>query len=336
MKPKTSTSLVAFEEKLFDIKDEPIPEGAWWWWFWLFFFDNPQNPKKPRQLMILWSTKNVDEIDCNDLHIKLKRPLDKTCLDGAAAAWYYDGETMHHNFVLEQCELTITPKGLTAKGKTPSSFSVEGTTNTVRVGEAMEFVAEGRGTHDFTLPSHSEDTYAAGKGYSILKLNHLDLTGKVDGEKITGSAYFQRVFVNAPVPQWYWGVIHFEAGAVLTYFNPRLFGLNLNKEVSFFDGKKLHRFFDIRVTRAGESETPTFEIEARDGEKKLSFHVDAYAHSSWTFKKKALGILPNTLIYNEYPATVSNFRFQNGNEVVTGDEFGASVGNAEHTTGFLL
>ena len=92
MPVKSKNTKVNFKRKVFDIADEPRPRGAWWWWFWLFFFNNPKNPAKPRQLMILWSSKNVKKISCNDLQINLTHPDDRSNLDGAVAAWYYDGK----------------------------------------------------------------------------------------------------------------------------------------------------------------------------------------------------------------------------------------------------
>ena len=101
--------------KVFDIEDEPMPHGAWWWWWWLFMFDNPENPKKPRQLMILWSTMNVKEIYCNDLLIRLNLTSDRSNIDGAVCAWYFDGEKMHHNFLREQCFLKVTDKSISSE-----------------------------------------------------------------------------------------------------------------------------------------------------------------------------------------------------------------------------
>ena len=107
MQVKNKVDMLDFGQKVFDIKNEPMPRGAWWWWFWIFFFNNPKNPKKPQQLMILWSTKNVKKLECNNLKIKLNHLQDKNNLNGAVAAWYFDGEIMHHEFLLEQCDLNI-------------------------------------------------------------------------------------------------------------------------------------------------------------------------------------------------------------------------------------
>ena len=343
-KMKTKIDLVDLEQKVFDIKNEPMHKGAWWWWFWLFFFDNPKNPGKPRQLMILWSIKNVKEVDCNYLKIKLDCSRDIRDFEGAVvAAWYFDGEKMHHNFLLEQCGIHVSDKELSSGSIMPTSFSINKTKNTIKIGDDFEFIAEA-GTetghkHHFTLPSYHSHTYVGSKGYSIMKLNHLNLSGKVKNKPIHGSAYFQRVFVNAPSIPWYWGIFHFENGGILSYFNPHLLGKSLKKDISFFDGKKMHEFIDINIKRSGEDTASlSFTVSGENEHEKINFTVKSYSHSSWTFKRKALGIIPNKLVYNEYPAVISDLKLTNkktGKKIIL-EDLGKSVGNAEYTTGLLL
>jgi hypothetical protein len=325
------------EKKIFDIKNEPMPRGAWWWWFWLFFFDNPKNPEKPRQLMILWSTKNVKEIYCNDLRIKMNHTENREILDGAVASWYFDGERMHHNYLLEQCNINIKHDGLSSTSSIPTSFSIDGSKGTVRIGKDIEFVAETAGSHEFLKPSYRSNTYIGSKGYYIIRMSYLKLSGKVNGEKVRGSAYFQRVFVNVPSPPWFWGIFHFDSGSILTYFNPHIFGKSIKKEISFFDGKKTHKFVDMKVKKSGKK-LPKFTVSGENASQKIRFTVEPYSHSSWTFRKKSLGFVPNKLVYNEYPAVISAFELDDkktGKKTVLGD-LGKSVGNAEHTTGLLF
>ncbi|MCK5023567.1 MAG: hypothetical protein KAS04_05315, partial [Candidatus Aenigmarchaeota archaeon] len=232
MKTKEKRVFIDLEKRVFDVKNETMTRGAWWWWFWLFFFNNPKNPDKPRQLMILWSTKNVKEIKCNHLKIKLDHDItNKTNLDGAVAAWYFDGEKMHHNFLLEQCNVLLKEHGLLSKSKISTSFTMKGKKSIVKIGKDMEFVATAEEKYDMTKPYHNSNTYIRNLGYSIIKVNHLDLKGKVDNKPINGSAYFQRVFVNSPSVPWYWGIIHFESGALLTYTNFKMFAKNFKKDI---------------------------------------------------------------------------------------------------------
>lgn len=339
MEPNRNAKISELEQKVFDIKNEPLPRGAWWWWFWLFFFENPENPAAPRQLMILWSTKNVREIDCNNLKIRLNhQPMDRSNLDGAVAAWYFDGETMHHNFLLEQCSIHVSDRGLASDSSTPTSFVINKTENIVTIGDEFEFRAKaGNNNHDFTMPTYRAHTYLGNMGYSIIRLNHLELSGRLKNEPIRGSAYFQRVFVTAPAIPWYWGIFHFKNGGVLTYFKPYLLGKAVKKEISFFDGSTLHAFTDLNVAASG-GKIPTFTVSGENEHETIHFVVQSYSHSSWTFKRRVLGIIPNNLTYNEYPAVISDLKLANKQtgETITAEDLGKSVGNAEHTTGLLL
>ncbi len=334
---KRIAKLVGPGERMFNLDNEPFPKGAWWWWFWLFFFDNPKNPEKPRQLMILWSTKNVPAIKCNSLDIKLKLPIDKKYLDGAVAAWYFDGEKMHHDFLLEQCPIKVAEDGISTDSKTPTSFSMKDFISRVRIGDQFDFVAQANGKHDFLRPNYHSNSYALEKGYAITKINKLDLKGAVDGKKITGTAYFQRVFVNAPAIPWYWGAFHFQSGAVLTYTNQMVLRKAIKKQIVFFDGNELHELKDVTVKRAG-GEMPEFKVTGETKDAKASFTVKAYSHSSWTFRKKSLGFIPNKLVYNEYPAVIDDFEFvdKKTGKTLTSKELGKAIGNAEHTTGYLF
>jgi hypothetical protein len=334
---KRAKGLIDFERKVFDTENEPMPRGAWWWWFWLFFFNNPVNPDKPRQLMILWSTKNVKEIDCNNLKIKLNRSNDKNILDGAVAVWYYDGRRMNHNFILEQCKLKLKYNELSSESENPTSFSTNKGRNIIKIGNDFNFIAEGNNGHNFSMPTYHSKNYLGNMGYSLLRLNRLNLKGKIKNKPIRGSAYFQRVFVNAPSVPWYWGIFHFENGGILTYFNPHVFGKSIKRDISFFDGRNMHKFDNLRIKREGKY-LPSFLVTGINGKERISFRVKSYSHSSWSFKKKSLGLIPNKLVYNEYPSVISDLKLTNkrtGRSIAL-KKLGKSVGNAEHTTGLLL
>lgn len=318
-----------------DARYEKMPRRAWWWWFWLFFFNNPRNPERPRQLMILWSSKNTKRIECNDLQMNLNRPGQVNPLDGAVASWYFDGKNMNHNFLLNQCDIEISDRGLRTR-KPDTSFDLDKDKKTVEIGKDFRFVAKRTGEHEFTRPHCSSRKFLGRDLYSLFRINRLDLEGRVKTERIKGTAYFQRVFVSTVSPSWYWGIFHFQNGGVLTYFNPSLFGKSIKRDISFFDGSKLHEFRDMEVRLIGE--TPEFRISGKNDNEEINFTVSPYSHSSWSFRKKILGIVPNSLVYNEYPSVISHLELRNtksGERLGLGD-IGSSVGNAEHTTGFLL
>ena len=143
--------------------------------------------------------------------------------------------------------------------------------------------------------------------------------------------------MNSPSPGWYWGVLHFEKGGVLTYFNPRFMGKNIKQDIVLSDGKDIHQFKKIKVKRIEAGPFPDFEVSGENETHTIKFTVVAYAHSSWTFKKRAFG-LPNKLVYNEYPMTTSDLVLKNKKtgRKITSDDLGFAIGNAEHSIGLLL
>ena len=327
---------VDFHKKVFDVTSDIMPHGAWWWWFWLFFIDNPQNPKKPRQIMILWSTKNVKKTKINHLWAHFNHPKPKTHLD-VVAAWYFDGEKMNHNYLLEQCDINVGDDGLASNSQKNTEFMAYDTHSDINIGEDIHFSVEHPKGNEFIKSSYDCDNFLSNHGYSLLRLNHGKLTGKLFGEEVTGTAYFQRVFVNTPVVlPWFWGIFHFENGGVLTYFNPHFMGKSIRKDVSFFDGTNFHKFKDITVKRV-EGEHPIFKVSALCGDKRIMFTVKSYSHSDWTFQSTPLNLINTKLVYNEYPAVIEDLNFtQADGKSITSKELGMGWGNAEHTTGILL
>jgi hypothetical protein len=337
MKLRNKEELVEIEEKIFDIKDQPLPRGAWWWWMWLFFFNNPKNPERPRQLLLLLSTKNLKEIYCNNLKFILKQQSkDKNNLLGAVASWYFDGEKMNHNFLLEQCNINFSENCIISNSSVPTYFSKNKNLNTIKIGNDFEFLAEEGEKKNFTKPYYRSNTIGK-RGYTIIESDFMKLKGRIKREPINGSAYFQRVFIKMPFTSWYWGVFHFENGGVLTYLRPYVARKSIKNDISFFDGKEIHKFKKINIKRV-PGDMPKFIVKGEKEDEKITFTVNAYSHSSWTFKKKFFGLIPNKLVYNEYPSVVSEFKLikKKTGEKITLEDLGKSVGNAEHGTGLLL
>jgi len=171
----------------------------------------------------------------------------------------------------------------------------------------------------------------------MIRLIRLRLNGKIKNEGVHGSAFFHRIFVNMPSPSWYWGIFHFESGGILTYFNPFFFGKSIKKDITFFDGETLHEFSEINVKLSAHG-MPVFTIKGENKNERINFTINTHSFYSWILKRKVLGFIPNKLVYREYPAFVSDFKFTNKKtgENINLENLGKSVGNVEHTTGFLL
>ena len=37
----------------------PIKRLSWWWWWFILILPDPKNPKRSRQLMVLWSKEEA-------------------------------------------------------------------------------------------------------------------------------------------------------------------------------------------------------------------------------------------------------------------------------------
>ena len=336
MKFKDKEKSVNLENRTFSLGKNDINGGGWLWWFWLFFIDDPAEVDKPRQLAILWSMKDDKSVTCNGEEFEFKGSEEENTA-GVVAAWYFDGQEMNHNLLLEKTNLDINSSSMVTKGDVPTSFEINGESCKVKIGDEFEFNATPR-EYDFAINSRSSGDYPLGMSYSMLRSNRLELDSTIKGEDSEGSAYFQRVLVDAPTPSWYWGIFHFENGAILDYYKPSLLGKSLKEEIAFYDGEKKHEFEKVSVDMDESGDLPLFHVSAEnnDGSKEINFTVKPYSKASWKFEKKIAKVIPNKLTYREYPAKISSLELIDKEKRITLEDLGSSVGNAEYTTGFLL
>lgn len=364
---------------------ERIRNFTWWWWWWLLLIKDPQDPKRTRQLMILWSTKDCDRIIVNDhpwqrkLDISEREmPADagqwaggkQTRFGGMTAAWFYDGKRMVDPFVLEENEFTVhrnasgekgellpsSPNVLTLKGD-PKEYDMD-----LKVGDwDMHFRM--KPWNDFLSKQRYKSAHYVGKyGYNILRIYGSRLSGTIahgdSKEEIAGSAYFQKVMVNAPATPWYWGTFHIEDGSYIDYFNPHIgppmrrktdsprsrwdWGeIKLSKHMQFYNASedRLYemRKLDIRKEWSKEG-LPIFNVRGRskDGNTELQMRLASYSRAYWRFEQKYLRWFRSILYYNEYPVTVEALTFRDGTRKIRLEDLGVITGNCEHTWGKLL
>ncbi|MFO7872455.1 MAG: hypothetical protein R6U26_02310, partial [Candidatus Undinarchaeales archaeon] len=272
------------EDRIFKFDTLRPKKGSWQWWFWLLFLDKPEKVKNPRQLMVLWSTKQDKAIECNDKLLELDLDMAERTKgrkrDGAVAAWYFDGKKMHHNYILKQMPLIFdnneikTKNPETATGEKKGKFWVNLPN--------MDFKIKYKEKNELTKPEIHKNQFIGKYEYDLVRLNKLDLKGKIGKEKIDGSAYFQRVFLNAPAVPWYWGVFHFKDGSILNYYRPHLgtyLGkIPVKKEIIFYSKGKLHEFKNMNVKEI-KKKNPIFSVKGENKKEKIEFQVHTYSSS---------------------------------------------------------
>ncbi len=346
--------------------------GAWLWWFWIFFIhdENTRKTGKCRQLMILWSIKKDPSIRCNSLGIHVPKQIESRVdgtfrLNGAAAAWYYDGERMHEDFVLETSHMELDPSrsSLAAPGKTPSSFSLNGNDFITKIKSGsleFEFIARQEDLRGPVGPVHGSTKLPAGMKIEGTRIERLGLSGTEmhNGTKraISGTAYFQKILLAAPPPQWYWGLYHFSDGSFFTYMLPyagraalagnawKGAGLKkptfpLQQDILLFHAPtgRVYEGSQLTVAPRKIAGTQNWLHEIKGGGKDFTIRATAraYSHACWAFEKK-IGALParSRFFYNEYPSVLERLELRESSGQTLLLENG--WGNMENSWGFII
>ncbi len=347
-----------------------LKDSAWLWWFILLFIhdENTISTGICRQLMILWSTKADKEISCNNFSLKIPKPIvyrseEKTVLNGAAACWFYDSNTMNENFIFEQGTITIdsVERKLYQAGQHLSQLTQKGKNLLLEISmpnKGFELKAElsQKDDHFAIGPNHGRSNfgpfYVEGTRLELLELK--GLLSHREKQEIRGTAYFQKILLYAPPPQWYWGIYHFPDGSYLTYmqtfFGKPFFEGYKDKEVSMDRSYITFTRDFLYYDKPTESvyETSNLEVKAHNHGEDLWKHTlsakengfsasavaESYSISTWKFEKK-IAFLPikSRFCYGEYPAVIKNLSI----ETKKGKIFqSCGWGNMENTWGFLL
>ena len=375
----------------------PIPRLSWWWYWVIMFVPDPDNPKRSRQLMILWSTKETPAIRVNGHWWK---PGSRMSIDehgghvipGMVCAWWYDGKKMFEPLVIKECRMALVND---KHPLWPADGSGEGTGAIVPILDEDFSLGMRPGNKGFWLcltsdeearsegaptsfeaeltpwwgpPStltYRNNVYGFDMGYDILRLQGSKLKLKVDGEEFEGSAYFQKVSVQAPSFQWFWGMLHFDDGSYIDWFRP-----HITPGMTSMDDKPWRRrdFFrtpaigtgifhdarrgrtenfkrcEVEVLEPDEEEPlldnhgnllPKFRVRIWNGRTQISIIVRAVSRARWTFDQPTRAGMVSHLTYNEYPLEVLKIAILDEQGLRTGEDYEWMVGNAEHTWGIL-
>jgi hypothetical protein len=369
----------AAEALMWDLDLEGVlPRLTWWWWWWLFFLKDPQDPRRTRQLMILWSTKHTKWIKINDYLWEPRRDVERVVdggdarlsFDGMTAAWWYDGRRMHEPLLLERGDFEVVKEGQegTLDPRSPHGLRLSGGPGRYRLDISMPE----RG-HAFHLemtpwtPFMSQHRYRANRytrkwSYNILRIYGSRVTGRylVDGKEVDaagGTAYFQKVRVNAPAPPWYWCVLHTERGDYLDYFIPYVGpGVlrstdrarswldhgewKVGRSLQFWEegAQRVHKFKRTRIRKTFTSDDmPVFHVSAENAHGSIDLELEAYSRAYWRFEQKYLGGLGRSILYyNEYPSQLNRFELVVDGRRTTLEDLGWTAANCEHTWGKLL
>ncbi|MBT4408096.1 MAG: hypothetical protein HOC79_09530 [Euryarchaeota archaeon] len=379
---------------------KPLHRLTWDWWWWLVMLRHPTDPTISRQLMVLWSTKDTPVIDVSGLEWNGGRPLiDEEggySVPGMVAAWWFDGEKMWEPIVRTPVQMAAIHSRHSLWPQKASAEPIDGSGAVIPICErdlsmglrddgssfwlhleADEKMIERGSSKKFDLEmtpwtkpmstarwAHKE--YAAGMGYDILRLHGAKVNGIIDGEKVEGTAYFQKVCVEAPSPPWYWGMLHANDGSYFDWFMPHLAPTITAKDdrpwklrdtphiaISpaglFHDAQRerSEKFEKVQVQKIpGErceggdgnypdAPLPVFEVKMWNGRTTIHLRAEAVSRAHWTFDQPTRGRMTSHLTYNEYPLKVTKMRIKDEIGVRTLKDYEWITGNGEHAWGIL-
>ncbi|HMK83580.1 MAG TPA: hypothetical protein VK503_07665 [Candidatus Bathyarchaeia archaeon] len=347
--------------------DNMLANRTWHWWWWIHFFENPDRPEFPRQLMVLWVTRNCKKLRVNDSYDwQPETPMEingnHASFDSIVASWYYDGTKMHEPFILDHGRTETwweDHDGRISMESDKGNYSFAGNSGEFQLNMRNETVAVELSSAQWKkaltelLPTGKQ--FIGNIGYSMLKYRALLSSGKIRiGETETtlkGRCYFQKVRM-AITPCWYWAIVQWDNGAYLQYFLPH-FGtpmlrrsashdslmdwgeLIVSKSLRFYDPEagKEYLMKQVRLTKSYENDLPTFHVNASCEEGELAIRIATYARCCWKLSQPLIGSLWHGIFYNEYPARVTDFQFKGGTRTISNDDLGKSYCNCEHTWG---
>ena len=378
----------------------PLHHLTWDWWWWLVMLDDPTGKPSGRQLMVLWSTKDNPLVEVNGTPWTPQgRPgfdeHDGMALDGMVCAWWFDGTQMHEPIIQRICRIVAMPdthpkwpsgKNDVGKGGGAVVPLLEDDMSMGLKSDLSEFWLNLSTDQEAAHPMVPKEmrlkltpwnsamstareataTYAANMGYDILRLHGTKASGTFDGEEVNGTAYFQKVSVQAPSVPWYWGVLHLDDGSYIDWFLPHLsftvtardnrpwkrrdFGhIGLSQGGLFHDGKhrRSEKFTNVSVEKVGSDRSegkhghspgaplPKFNIKMWNGRTVIELTVQAIERAHWTFNQPTRGGLTSHLTYNEYPLQLEKLRIIDEHGIRKETDYEWARGNAEHSWGLL-
>lgn len=377
---------------------EPLHHLTWDWWWWLLMLDDENGNPSGKQLMVLWSTKDNPLVNVSGTEWCPKgRPgFDGNggiSLDGMVCAWWYDGQRMHEPYIKRKCRMIVMSDehpnwpvrtqenghgggavvpltdedlsmGLTSD-LTHFWLNLQADDKTQNTPSEMNFKLL-PWNEPMSSARHATATYAMNMGYDILRLHGCKVEGQLDGVATKGTAYFQKVCVQAPSVPWYWGMLHLSDGSYIDWFLPHI-SLTISSRdnkpwrkrdlshMSLSQGGLFHdtvrgvseKFSSVKVEKYATQQAegkhgaspgaalPGFKVIMCNENTSIEIDVQAIDRAHWAFEQPTLGGVVSSFTYNEYPLTV--------NKLVITDELGSRTqsnyqwirGNAEHSWGIL-
>lgn len=299
--------------------------------YWFLHFCAPPNDEQ----VVLTLGRSVDPVKVNAASVDFEER--KGSVACAAVCWFYSGckrvvfdsaaavrveRSGGQNLLVAQHKANK----ITVRGRYPS-FDVELTRGNKKVFSARA-VRPAKGI-PYEMVHLLRTPFAPRLGAVMINY-YFDFVGELEGKKLSGKAYLQKVVAVLPLAPWNWVRLHFKNGSALDFFAANPLG---EKTGMHFD---CNDYFEINGRRV-----PIRNLRLQsylEGEKKvwvlsgknLFVAMETYAVQPFIMRQKT------TFCYDEYLVRVRSFALSAGKREYSLADLGDGVGIVEDAYGFLL
>lgn len=171
------------------------------------------------------------------------------------------------------------------------------------------------------------------KGFGAVMVNYyFDFSGTMDGRKVCGKAYLQKVVAAMPLAPWNWVRISFSGGAGFDFFAAKPFG-NTPAEIHFacndyleINGKRIRPPSELKLESWFDGEGRKWLLSGKD----FYLAMESYSVQPFVMRQKTV------FRYDEYLVKVTDFAMKAGGRTYRLSGLGEGSGMVEDASGYLI
>jgi hypothetical protein len=318
------------DDLFFELEDLPYLGKE----YWFLYFCAPPN----KEQVVLTLGRSIEPVKVNDTHVHLNAT--EGSVPCAAVCWFY---TNKKQVVFDSiAEVSI---GKRTNGKGIRSLCAENGKSEITISGNypkydVELVKDGKRvfTAQAFPPKHGmpfemvhllKSPIVPRFGAAMINY-YFDFKGELEGKKLQGKAYLQKVVAVLPLAPWNWVRVHFTSGAILDFFAGKPIGTNSEMHFACNDfleikGRRI-KMRDLKLTSRLSGDKRLWILSG----KHLYCVMESYSVQPFIMKQKT------TFRYDEYLVKVSAFAYRDAGGEYSLVDLGEGIGLVEDASGYLL
>jgi hypothetical protein len=317
------------DDLFFELEDLPYLGKE----YWFLYFCAPPNEEQ----VVLTLGRSIEPVKVNDTHVHLDAK--EGSVPCAAVCWFYSGKKQ---VVFDSiADVSIGAR----EGKSERSLCAQNGKSKITIAGNypkyyVELVKDGKRV--FTArafpPKHGVPfemvhllKNMAVPRFGAAMINYyFDFEGELEGKRLAGKAYLQKVVAVLPLAPWNWVRVHFTNGAILDFFAGKPLGSGSEMHFACNDfleleGKRI-KMRDLKLTSRLSGDKRIWILSG----KRLYCVMESFSLQPFVMKQKT------SFRYDEYLVKVRAFAYRDGEREYSLADLGEGVGLVEDASGYLL